>query len=213
MSDEPTIRPSETDDDAPAANGWLQELQMLDVATYAAIAATPTPVLDRVFRRLSEAADHGKLWVATAAVLAIVGGRRGRRSAVNGLAAQLVTSAVVNLALKPLGDRRRPDRDLHQVPLVRQVSMPASTSFPSGHAASAAAFTTGAAAAFPEAGVPLGVAAAAVSYSRVHTGVHYPIDVIAGSLAGATLAPLVVALIDRGRKRGAVARLATRRSR
>ena len=41
---------------------------------------------------------------------------RGRRSAINGVAAMAVSSAVVNLALKPLSDRRRPDRTLHQVP-------------------------------------------------------------------------------------------------
>jgi membrane-associated phospholipid phosphatase len=158
-------------------------------------------VLDGVFRRLSGAADHWKLWLGSAAVLAIAGGRRGRRSAMNGVAAMAVSSAVVNVALKPLGGRRRPDRALHHVPTARHVSMPTSTSFPSGHAASAAAFATGVATAFPEAGIPLGTAAALVAYSRVHTGVHYPVDVIAGSVTGTALAQLVVALLDRGRKR------------
>jgi undecaprenyl-diphosphatase len=186
---------------------------MLDVAGYAAIAATPTPVLDRVFRRLSRAADHWKLWLGSAAILAIAGGRRGRRSAMNGVAAMSVSSAVIHLALKPLSGRRRPDRKRHQVPVARHVSMPASTSFPSGHAASAAAFATGVASAFPEAGIPLSAAAALVAYSRVHTGVHYPVDVIAGSVTGATLAQFVVALLDRGRKRRTVTRLAGRQRR
>ena len=128
---------------------------MLDVAAYAAIAATPTPGLDRVVRGVSRAADHWKLWLGSAAALAIAGGPRGRRAAVNGVVAMAVSSAVVHLALKPLSDRRRPDRAGHQVPMTRQVSMPTSTSFPSGHAASAAAFATGVASAFPEAGIPL----------------------------------------------------------
>ena len=132
-------------------------------------------------------------------------GPRGRRSAVNGVAAMAVSSAVVHLAVKPLGGRRRPDRVRHQVPMARQVSMPTSTSFPSGHAASAAAFATGVATAFPEAGIPLSAAAALVAYSRVHTGVHYPVDVIAGTVVGTTVAQLVVALLDRGRKRRTVA--------
>ena len=51
-------------------------------------------------------------------------------------------------------------------------------------------------------------AAALVSYSRVHVGVHYPVDVIAGTIIGTTAAQLVVALLDRGRKRRTVARLA-----
>jgi undecaprenyl-diphosphatase len=194
------------DDNALAADadGWWDEVNRLDLAGYAAIAATPTPVLDRVFRRLSRAADHWKLWLGSAATLAMVGGRRGRRSAVNGVAAMAVSSALVHLVLKPLGDRHRPDRVAHQVPVARHVSMPASTSFPSGHAASAAAFATGVASAFPEAGIPLSAAAALVAYSRVHTGVHYPVDVIAGSVTGTAVAQLVVALVDLDRKRRAV---------
>ncbi|HEX6455984.1 MAG TPA: phosphatase PAP2 family protein [Solirubrobacterales bacterium] len=176
-----------------------RELNRLDVAVYAAIAAAPTPTLDRAFRRISRAADHSKLWLASAAVLACAGGANGRRAAVNGLASTALTSAVVNLGLKPLGGRRRPDRSLHQVPLSRQVEMPRSTSFPSGHAASAFAFATGVASAWPQAGLPLTAAAALVAYSRLHTGVHYPLDVVAGSLTGVTLAPLAVAALERHR--------------
>ena len=118
-----------------------------------------------------------------------------------------VSSGLVHLVLKPLSGRRRPDRARHQVPLDRHVPMPVSTSFPSGHAASAAAFATGVATAFPEAGIPLTAAGALVAYSRVHTGVHYPVDVIAGSVAGTTTAQVTVALLDRRRRRGAAARV------
>jgi undecaprenyl-diphosphatase len=49
----------------------------------------------------------------------------------------------------------------------------------------------------PQAGLILNVAAAVVAYSRVHTGVHYPSDVIAGSLTGAALAPIAVSALRR----------------
>ena len=185
----------------PVPEGWWAEVNSLDLAVYAAIAATPTPTLDRVFRRLSGAADNSKLWIASAAVLATMGGRVGRRAAVNGLASVAVTSAVVNLVLKPLGRRHRPDRATYHVPITRQVTMPRTTSFPSGHAASASAFATGVASAAPEAGIPVSIAATLVAYSRVHTGVHYPIDVIAGSLTGEALALLTVAALARRRRR------------
>ena len=184
-----------------ARSGRRGELEALDVAVYAAVAATSTPALDRDLARLSRAADHSKLWLASAALLAAAGGARGRRAAVAGLGSVSVTSALVNLVLKPIGDRRRPDRQAHGVPIGRHVAMPRSTSFPSGHAASAFAFASGAGSVLPAVGVPLRAAAALVAYSRVHTGVHYPVDVVAGSLVGGALSPLVPSILARGRRR------------
>jgi membrane-associated phospholipid phosphatase len=188
--------------EAAGPEAWGEELNRLDLAVYAAIAATPTPALDRALRRLSRAADYSRLWLVSSALLVAFGGRRGRRAAENGLTSVVLTSAVVNLVLKPLGNRRRPDRDTHNVPLGRHVAMPRSTSFPSGHAASAFAFATGVSAAWPAAGIPVRALAAAVAYSRIHTGVHYPVDVIVGSLTGAAVAPVAVAALDRRRRSG-----------
>ena len=185
--------------DRAGLTGWLRELQTLDLATYAAIAASDTPRLDRGFAALSRAADHSKLWFGAAGLLTATAGTPGRQAAENGLASIAVTSTVVNLALKPLGRRRRPDRVMHRVPIARQVRMPRSTSFPSGHSASAFAFASGVAHAFPAAGAPLQAAAALVAYSRVHTGVHYPVDAIAGSVLGGALAPLTTATLARWR--------------
>jgi undecaprenyl-diphosphatase len=124
------------------------------------------------------------LWLAVAAALAAGGGPRGRRAATAGLLAVGAASPLTNIVLKSIGRRTRPDRTSAAVPLARHVPMPASTSFPSGHAASAFAFATGAGHVFPAVGAPLGLLAAAVAYSRVHTGVHYPADVIVGALVG-----------------------------
>jgi membrane-associated phospholipid phosphatase len=197
---EPSPRP-EPEPAAPrtsVTDGWRRELRALDVAVYAAISASPTPTLDRGFAALSRAADESKLWIGVAGLLSTTGAR-GRRSAVSGLASIAVTSGVVNLVLKPLRRRRRPDRAAYDVPIARHVAMPRSTSFPSGHAASAFAFASGVAHELPAAGVPLQAAAALVAYSRVHTGVHYPIDVIAGAIVGGAFAPLTAAALDRRR--------------
>jgi len=70
------------------------ELNCLDLAVYAAIAATPSPTLDRAFCRISYVADHSKVWLASGAVLACAGGAGGRRAAVNGLASTALTSVV-----------------------------------------------------------------------------------------------------------------------
>src|SRR6266566_3344266 len=62
------------------------------------------------------------------------------------------------------------------VPDERQVKMPGSTSFPSGHSASAFAFSTAVGRDLPALALGLNFLAAAVAYSRIHTGVHYPGD-------------------------------------
>jgi membrane-associated phospholipid phosphatase len=198
----PPRRPTPVDPAVPppTLRAWRKEADRLDLAVYAAIAATPTPTMDVALRRLSRAADHSRLWLGCAALLGAAGGKRGRAAAANGLAAIALTSPVVNLVLKPIGDRRRPDRDMYAVPLARQVAMPRSTLWPSGHAASAFAFATGVGAAWPAAGIPLSVVASLVAYSRVHTGVHYPSDVIAGTVSGVSLAPAAVAAVQRARR-------------
>ena len=170
---------------------WLDEAERVDLAVYAAIAGTPTPQLDNAMRRLSHAADYSRLSIASGVLLAVAGGPRGRRAALTGLASVAATSAFVNLVVKPLGRRPRPDRELQEVPAARQVRMPASRSFPSGHTAAATAFAGGVASVLPVAAAPLHVLAALVAYSRVHTGVHYPGDVLAGALLGTTIADIV----------------------
>jgi undecaprenyl-diphosphatase len=163
--------------------GIVRELDAVDRAVYEAIAAVPTPRLDAAMRTVSRAADHSKLSMAVAGILA-AGGSRGRRAAACGLASVAVTSAVVNVGLKPVGRRRRPDRLGAAVPEARHVPMPSSRSFPSGHSASAMAFAAGVSRCLPWAAAPLYGLAAVVSYSRVHTGVHFPGDVIGGAVIG-----------------------------
>jgi membrane-associated phospholipid phosphatase len=177
---------------------WLSDAERIDRAVYAAIASTETPTLDRAMSRLARAADYSRLSLAAAAGLATLGGPAGRRAAGRGLASVAVTSAVVNLAVKPLSRRRRPDPDAEAVPETRRVPLPSSRSFPSGHAAAAFAFATGVGQVLPRQAVALRALAGLVAYSRVHTGVHYPGDVVAGSLLGGALAQLTTHALQSG---------------
>jgi undecaprenyl-diphosphatase len=176
---------------------WLRDADRVDIAVYSAVAATPTPSLDRVMGRLASAADYSRLWLGSAALLAATRGSRGRRAAGMGLASIATASTLVNVAVKPLARRRRPDRTKLGVPLARQVPMPTSRSLPSGHSASAFAFATGVGQVLPREAVALRVLAALVAYSRVHTGVHFPGDVAIGSLIGAASAQLTTQAIER----------------
>jgi undecaprenyl-diphosphatase len=140
-------------------------------------------LLSLVMPRLSRLANHGMLWTGLAAGLWVTGDRWARRAAWRGIGGLAVASAVVNVVAKGLADRDRPEVS---VPVSRRLSRaPRTGSFPSGHAASAAAFATGVALEKPALAVPVVALAGAVGASRVVTGVHYPSDVLAGFVVGA----------------------------
>ena len=166
-----------------------RDVDALDHAVFAAIVATPTPHLDRPMQALGRTADNSKLWLGVAAGLAALGGSRGRHAALLGLASVGVASATVNLAVKYGAMRPRPDRAV--VDELRQLPMPESSSFPSGHSASAFAFAVATGNELPVLALPLNAAASLVAYSRVHTGVHYPSDVIAGASIGGAVGTVV----------------------
>ena len=155
----------------------------LDRTLLKAVSRLPGGNHDVLFRRLSAAANHGKLWFGVAGVVALFPGKP-RRAAVHGLIAQGVASAVTNVVFKTLLPRARPLPE--HLPVFRFVNpQPTSSSMPSGHSASAAAFAVGVGLVQPAIGAALAPLAAGVAYSRVHTGAHWPSDVLFGSVIGA----------------------------
>ena len=79
---------------------------------------------------------------------------------------------------------RRP-RPAGEVPLARRPGRtPVTSSFPSGHAAAAAAFATGVGLEMPALAAPVGALAVAVGVARVVNGVHYPSDIAGGWVFG-----------------------------
>ncbi|MDX6219978.1 MAG: hypothetical protein QOJ48_1659, partial [Frankiales bacterium] len=176
----------------------------LDRRFFAAAHRVDNPVLDRVLPPLTSSADHGGLWLGVAAALALTG---RRRAAVRGLVSLGAASAVANGPLKLVTRRSRPGLDA--VPLLRQLKLqPRTSSFPSGHSASAAAFAVGVALEEPALTVPMGTLAAGVAWGRVHTGVHYPGDVAAGLALGTASALVVKRVWPRRPDHPAVGRVA-----
>ena len=150
-------------------------------------------------RALSRAGEHGALWLAAGLAGAAVDGAR-RAAWLRGTA--LIAGAhAAGMGVKRVVRRPRPT---HVEPLVRTVGR---YSFPSAHAASAAA----AAVAFGTLGAcgtskgrsrhgmrlipPL---AAAMCLSRLVVGVHYPSDVAAGAALGALTARFGARWMRRG---------------
>ncbi len=136
--------------------------------------------VDRALVGVTRAANYSQLWLAIAAGLAVLGGERGRQASRSGAIAVAIAAAVANGPVKLTVRRRRPPSR----PLAPLIPMPRSTSVPSGHSAAAFGFATGASARLPILTPVLVPLAAAVAYSRVHVGVHFPSDVLIGSGIG-----------------------------
>lgn len=170
-------------------------IQNLDQRAYQLLAAPTNPRFDAAVSYLSNAANHSKLSIAMTGVLAVAGGSRGRQAALTGIVAVGATSAIANLVIKPIARRQRPFRSTTHRDSSRltdhHVEMPDSYSFPSGHTAAGFAFATGVAHVWPTAAVVPFAVATAVGYSRVHTGVHFPIDVLLGSVLGTAIGAAV----------------------
>ncbi len=153
--------------------------------------------LDHALPRVGVAANYGRLWMGVAGLLVLTGRPDARRAAVRGMVSLGIASGVANIVAKGAVRRGRPMTD--RVPVVRLLRRaPITTSFPSGHSASAAAFATGAALEMPVLALPLGCLAAAVAASRVVTGAHYPSDVVTGVALGIGAASLTLRAARRG---------------
>jgi undecaprenyl-diphosphatase len=163
----------------------LHQAQEIDRSVFDAVAGWSPPFLDKVVPALSIAATYSRLWMGIAAVFALFGGTKGRKTAVEGMAAIGVTSFLANVVGKRLVPRARPT---DPVPEQRELKDPDSSSFPSGHTASAAAFSGIVDRAYPSLWIPINTLAGAVGFSRVYTGVHYPGDVLAGWILGKVVA-------------------------
>ncbi|MGO4690033.1 phosphatase PAP2 family protein [Glaciibacter sp. 2TAF33] len=183
-----------------ALPGWVRRMD--DRVAHAINHRTVHPAVDRGYSALSRRADRGVLWLMAAGLLVVFG---RFRPALRGLASLAVASLLANLVGKNVFGGERPH--LAHVPVARQLlTSPTSPSFPSGHSASAAAFVTGVALESPRAGAVLAPLAAAVAYSRMHTGAHWFSDVVGGVALGAFVATVGKAVVPaRGGQSGSSA--------
>lgn len=103
------------------------------------------------------------------------------------MGASFFVATGISTTLKYAINRPRP---YETYPDIDKVSVGGSPSFPSGHTSDAFSNATSLSLAFPKwyVIVPSYTYATAVGYSRMHLGVHYPSDVIAGAIIGTSSA-------------------------
>jgi undecaprenyl-diphosphatase len=147
-------------------------------------------VLDPVFVGLSWIGVYGAIWILFALLVAL----RLKRPELFPLAVvTVIGSDAIALGLKHLSGRERPyvARPEPEPLMTTQLDL----SFPSGHAATSFAGATLLSLLVPRLAVPFLALAAAIAWSRVYVGVHYPLDIAAGAVLGAGVALAATALL------------------
>lgn len=157
----------------------------------------PQP-LEKAVSVVGEGTRGSTLWLVAAVVLSLLG-QRGRVAAGRGLVATAVASALANGPVKWAVRRPRPN-GVALAGLRRGGGSPGTSSFPSGHTASAFAFTMAASAEYPLAATILVPAACCVAVARMRSLRHYPTDVLGGAVIGAIVGAGTVYSIRRTRR-------------
>ena len=162
----------------------------LDRALFRAVFRLKVPPLTTVLRLFTVAGTAGALWGFIAAAAFLMTGLRLWHLLVPWIA--VAASWTLAEGAKHLFNRARPFiDDMEVAPLIKT---PSSSSFPSGHSATAAVGAISLSAAYPALAPAFALAGFLVALSRVYLGVHYPIDVLAGALIGAATAAIALLL-------------------
>src|SRR6266566_2561549 len=152
--------------------------------------------LNPVFEGLSYVGRLGLVWIVIALVLSAVYRRWGA------FVLMLIAIALADwssMGLKSLIDRPRPPLRYPEPKTL--VPLPHDASFPSGHASTSFAAATMLSLSFPRFAPFLYVLAAAIAFSRVYVGVHYPLDVVGGAGLGVLVAVVLRLLVQRRAQR------------
>jgi undecaprenyl-diphosphatase len=149
---------------------------------------------DWVFEWLGRIGMGGIVWLALGLLAAV---RLRRASVLVAVSMSALLSGVTVTILQQLFDRRRPPLVFHDVHLL--LPLPAHGSFPSGHATTSfsCALVLASFARQRRVRAAFFALALTIAFSRLYVGVHFPLDVLGGSLIGLAEGALVLQLVRR----------------
>ena len=162
----------------------------LDRALFRVVFRLKWPPLTAVMRAFTIVGTAGFLWGTLAAGAFLFTGLRPSHLLIPWAAVAL--SWTMAEGAKYLFNRTRPF--IHDTEVAPLIKTPSSSSFPSGHSATAAAGSLTLSAVYPSFAPALMLSGFLVALSRVYLGVHYPFDVLAGVLMGTITAGVVLAV-------------------
>lgn len=167
-----------------------QKIIDFDRSLFRAIFRLKWTLLTPVMRAFTLAGTAGALWGFLAAAAFLFTGLQPAHLLAPWIS--IAASWLVAEGAKYLFNRTRPF--IHDKEIAPLIKTPSSSSFPSGHSATAAAGALSLSVLYPIFAPLLVLGGVLVSLSRIYLGVHYPFDVLAGALIGTTTSAIVLAL-------------------
>lgn len=152
-----------------------------------------TPVLTPFFKGITALGNAGLIWIIL--LLALLLFKKTRKTGILCACSLLGSLIINNLIIKNLVGRIRPYEVFSSLRVL--IPFPHDTSFPSGHAGSSFAFATVIFLTCKKRyGIAALVLASFIAFSRLYLGVHYPTDVLCGSVFGIVIGAATVAVSD-----------------